>query len=166
MRIRQFVFLFILCILVSASCSREVSIAEKIDARIKRAIDSWVDPKSFDSCITGFKLLVDAVIIAAPETGFPAEFKKNMSKAKKLYNSSSVLNPEVFALLNDSYRMINSGKDFQMPGDLSNPDDTLKYASQRAEMAREHLKQGQTRECVKILLEIVTIYVTPVKTVS
>ncbi len=166
MRNRQFFFLFILCILVSASCSREVSIAEKIDARIKRAIDSWVDPKSFDSCITGFKLLVDAVIIAAPETGFPAEFKENMSKAKKLYNSSSVLNPDVFVLLNDSYRMINAGEDFQMPADLSNPDDTLRYASQRAEMAREHLKQGQTRECVKILLEIVIIYVTPVKTVS
>ncbi len=166
MRNRQFIFLFILCILVSASCSRAVSNAEKIDARIKRAIDSWVDPKSFDSCITGFKLLVDAVIIAAPETGFPAEFKENMSKAKKLYNSSSVLNPEVFALLNDSYRMINSGKDFQMPADLKNSDDTLKYASQRAEMARGHLKQGQTRECVKILLEIVIIYITPVKTVS
>lgn len=166
MRIRQFVFLFILCILVSASCSREVSIAEKIDARIKRAIDSWVDPKSFDSCITGFKLLVDAVIIAAPETGFPAEFKENMSKAKKLFNTSSVLNREGLALLNDSYRMINSGKDFQMPADLSNPDDALKFASQRAEMARELLKQGQTRECVKILLEIVIMYVTPVKTVS
>lgn len=166
MRTRQFVFLFILFILVLANCSRAVSNTEKIDARIKRAIDSWVDPKSFDSCITGFKLLVDAIIIAASETGFPAEFKENISKAKKLFNSSSVLNPEGLALLNDSYRMINSGKDFQMPGDLSNPDDTLKYASQRAEMAREYLKQGQTRECVKILLEIVIIYVTPVKTVS
>jgi hypothetical protein len=151
---------------VSASCSRAVSNTEKIDAKIKRAIDSWVDPKSFDSCITGFKLLVDAVIIAAPEAGFPVEFKENMSKAKKLFNSSSVLNPEGFALLNDSYRMISSRKDFQMPWDLSNPDDSLKYASQRAEMAREHLKQGQTRECVKILLEIVIMYVTPVKTVS
>lgn len=166
MRIRQFVFLFILFILVSASCTRAVSNTEKIDARIKRAIDSWVDPKSFDSCITGFKLLVDAVIIAAPETGFPAEFKENMSKAKKLFNSSSVLNPEVFVLLNDSYRMINSGEDFQMPADLSNSDEPLKYAIQRAEMARGHLEQGQTRECVKILLEIVIIYVTPVEAVS
>ena len=166
MRTRQFVFLFILFILVSASCSRAVSNTEKIDARIKRAIDSWVDPKSFDSCITGFKLLVDAIIIAAPETGFQAEFKENISKAKKLFNSSSVLNPEGLALLNDSYRMINSGKDFQMPGHLSNPNDALKYASQRAEMAREHLKKGQTHECIKILLEIMIMYVTPVKTVS
>lgn len=166
MRNGQFVFLFILFILVSASCSREVTNTEKIDSRIKRAIDSWVDPKYFDSCITGFKLLMDAIIIAAPETGFPAEFKENMSKARKLFNSSSVLNPEGFALLNDSYRMINSGKDFQMPADLSNSDDTLKYASQRAEMVREHLKQGQTRECIKILLEIVIMYVTPVKIVS
>jgi hypothetical protein len=166
MRSRQHAFLFILFILVSASCTRAVSNTEKIDARIKRAIDSWVDPKSFDSCITGFKLLVDAVIIAAPETGFPAEFKENMSKAKKLFNSSSVLNREGLTLLNDSYRMINSGKDFQMPGHLSNPDDVLKYASGRAEMAREHLHQGQTRECIKILLEIVIMYVTPVKTIS
>lgn len=166
MRNGQHAFLFILFILVSASCTRAISNTEKIDARIKRAIDSWVDPKSFDSCITGFKLLVDAVIIAVPETGFPAEFKENMSKAKKLFNSSSVLNPQGFALLNDSYRMINSGKDFQMPADLSNSDDVLKFASQRAEMARKHLKQGQTRECVKILLEIVILYVTPVKTVS
>lgn len=166
MRNRQFAFLFILFILVSASCSRAVSNTAKIDARIKRAIDSWVDPKSFDSCITGFKLLMDAVIIAAPETGFPAEFKENMSKAKKLFNSSSVLNPEGLTLLNDSYRMINSGKDFQMSGHLSNPDDALKYASQRTEMAREHLNQGQTRECIKILLEIVIMYVTPVKTVT
>jgi hypothetical protein len=165
-RNRQFVFLIILFIPVLASCSRAVSNTEKIDARIRRAIDSWVDPKSFDSCITGFKLLVDAVIIAAPETGFPAEFKENMSKAKKLFNSRSVLNPEGFSLLNDSYRMINSGKDFQMPGDLSNTNDVLTYASQRAEMAREHLKQGQTRECVKILLEIAIMYITPVKTVS
>jgi hypothetical protein len=165
-RNRQFVFLFILFILVSASCSRAVSNTEKIDARIKRAIDSWVDPKSFDSCITGFKLLADAVILAAPETGLPAEFKENMSKARKLFNSSSVLNPEGLALLNDSYRMINSGKDFQMPADLSTSDDTLKYAFQRAEKAREHLKQGQTRECVRVLLEIVIIYVTPMKTVS
>jgi hypothetical protein len=165
-RNRQFVFLFILFILVPAGCCRAVSNTEKIDARIKRAIDSWVDPKSFDSCITGFKLLIDAIILAAPETGFPAEFKENMSKAKKLFNSSTVLNPEGLALLNDSYRMINSGKDFQMPGDLSNPDDALKYASQRAEMAREHLKKGKTHECIKIILEVVIMYVTPVKKVS
>lgn len=40
MKNRQFIFLFILFILVSASCSRSVSNTEKIDARIKRAIDS------------------------------------------------------------------------------------------------------------------------------
>ena len=155
--------MLIVFVLISMSCSRTVSDREKIDTKINRAIDSWADPKLFDSCITGFKLLVDAIIIAAQSTEFPAEFGENMSKAKKLFDSRSVLDTEGFALLNDSYRLINSGKDFQMPDHFSNPDEMIEYACKKAEAAREHLKQGRNQECVKILLEIVIVNVTPVK---
>ncbi|UCC41572.1 MAG: hypothetical protein JSV96_09215 [Candidatus Aminicenantes bacterium] len=102
MKNKPFLFLLIIFVLVSIRCSRAVSDMEKIEAKTTRAIDSWADPKLFDSCITGFKLLFDAIIIAAQSTEFPAEFGEKMSKVKKLFNSSSILNTEGFALLNDS----------------------------------------------------------------
>ena len=168
MKNRFFVFLVVVFVLLSMSCSRVASVSdtEKIDAKITRAIDSWRDPKLFDSCITGFKLLVDAIIIAAQSAEIPAEFGEKMLRAKKLFDSRSALDPEGFGLLNESYRLINSGKNFQMPGHLSKPDEMIEYACKKAEAAREYLKQGQNRECVKILLEIVIINVTPVKTVA
>jgi len=51
MKNRHSVFLLILFILISMSCSRTVSDTKKIDAKINRAIGSWADPKLFDSCI-------------------------------------------------------------------------------------------------------------------
>jgi hypothetical protein len=162
MRNKLSIFMVIALIAFLSVCTKVAADTEKIDAKIKRAIDSWRDPKSFDSCQTGFTLLVDAIVMAAPETEFPAELGEKISKAKKLFNSSSVFNEKGIALLNESYILVTSGKEFQMPDSITSIKRAEEYALEQLDAAREYLKQGKVDECVKILLEIAVMIVTPV----
>ena len=63
--------------------------------------------------------------------------------------------------LHKAYRLINDGKDFQMPSSISEIQDAVNYAKMELASARKDLKVGKTDSCVKRLLEIAVMIVTP-----
>jgi hypothetical protein len=144
-------------------CGGKQSQTKKIDEMILRAMDSWVDPKMFDSCITGMILCLDAIVLIAPNTSFPQEFEKTVSIARKLFDSTSVLNEDAYVLLMDSYKMIHDGKEFQLPEEIDNARGAIEYGVEQAQLAREYLGEEDLENCVRVLLDIVILHVTPVR---
>jgi len=163
MKNRLFIFMVITLIVFSTGRTEAITDTEKIDAKIKKAADYCLDPESGKDCNEGFKFLVDAIIMAAPGTEFPAEFGEKMSEAKNLFDSTSIFHEKGIALLNECFNLINSGKEFQMPDSISSIEDAVEYARIKIDAARKYLKQGETSECVKILLEVAVMIVTPME---
>ena len=155
------IFMVITLFLFLAARIEAVTDKEIIDAKIKLAADLF-DPQTPEKDPEkGFKLLVEAIVMASPDTQFPAEFKEKTGEAKKMFDSTSIFNQEAITLLNESYLLVNSGKEFQFPASISSMPDAVEYAKRQIDVARKNLEQGEIDECVKILMEIAIMVVTP-----
>lgn len=84
-----------------------------------------------------------------------------MKKAKEIADSTSLFNPDGVVYLHKAYGLINSGNDFQMPGSITEIEDAVNYARMELATARKKLKIDQTDACVKILLDVALMIVTP-----
>ena len=142
----------------------EATAQTDIDAKIKH-IASYLDkpegPGSDGKIMV--TLLLEAILQAAPDTGFPPEFAENMEKAKEISDSTSVLNPDGIVYLHKAYQLINAGNDFQMPSSIREIQDAVNQIKMDLATARKKLKSGQTDACVKGLLEVALMIVTPVQ---
>ncbi len=134
----------------------------EVDAKIEK-ISSYLEtpggPGSEGKIM--FTLLLEAILETVPDTSFPPEFADNMEKAKDISDTTSLLNPDGAAYLNNAYRLINDGKDHQMPSSVSKIQDAVNYAKVELASARKDLKAGKIDSCVKRLLDIAVMIVTP-----
>jgi len=110
-----------------------------------------------------FTWLLESILQAAPETGFPPEFTENMRRAKEITYTKSLFNPDGFVYLNKAYRIINDGHDFQMPGSISDIQDAVNYARVKLASARENLKvyKIDIDACVKDLVCVAVMIMAP-----
>ena len=136
--------------------------AEKIDAKIKLAGDLLLAKQPSEKDFKdGFLSLVEAIALAAPNTSFPAALGEKMTKAKSLFETTSIFNQEGIALLNECFVMTHSGQKFSMPAEIKNVAAASEYARRQLQAARGQNRQGKAAECVKILIEIAVMIVTP-----
>ena len=136
--------------------------AEKIDAKIKLAGDLLLAKQPSDkACKDGFLSLLEAITLAAPKAALPAAFGEKMTKAKSSFEKTSIFNPEGFALLNECFALANSGQKFTMPAEIKNSDAAVEYGLRQLQAARAQNQQGKADECVKILIELAVMIVTP-----
>jgi hypothetical protein len=134
-----------------------------VDAKIKQ-IASYLDKPGGpgEDGKTMVTLLLETILQAAPETGFSPEFVENMNKAKEISDSTSVLNPDGIVYLHKAYRLAHSGNDFEMPGSIREIQDAVNYIRMELASARKSLKAGKTDACIKTLIEVALMIVTPV----
>jgi hypothetical protein len=160
---RKTVFILtILSIFIFMSVLAEATDKAEVNAKIKKIasyLDKPGDPGSDGKIM--LTLLLEAILETAPDTGFLPEFTENMEKAKDISDSTSLFNPDGAVYLHKAYRLINDGKDFQMPSSISEIQDAVNYAKMELASARKDLKVGKTDSCVKRLLEIAVMIVTP-----
>jgi len=136
--------------------------AEKIDAKIKLAGDLLLEKQPSDKdCKDGFLSLVEAITLAAPDTSFPAAFGEKMTKAKSLFEKTSIFNQEGITLLSECYVLTHSGQKFSMPAEIKNAAAASDYARRQLQAARAQIQQGKAAVCAKILIEIAVMIVTP-----
>jgi len=160
---RKTIFIFaILSFFIFMSVLAEASDLSEVDAKIEK-VASYLDkpdgPGSDGKIM--FTLLLEAILEAAPDTSFPPEFTDNMEKAKDISDTTSFFNPDGAVYLNKAYRLINNGKDHQMPSSVSKIQDAVNYAKVELASARKDLKVGKIDSCVKRLLDIAVMIVTP-----
>jgi hypothetical protein len=157
------VIILVACLSVRA---RAVIETARIDAKIQKAADYFLNRKSEEDCKKGFGLLVEAMLLAAPETGFPAEFAAKLTEANSLFANTSILNPDGIVLFKQAYVLINSGKDYQFPQSVSNMKQALEYLRVNVAAARKELSLGKADACVKTILEVALMIVTPMEATS
>jgi len=110
-----------------------------------------------------FTWLLEAILEAAPETGYPPGFAENIKKAKESTDAKVLFNPEGFVYLNKAYRLINDGRDFVMPDSITSIQDCVHYARVKLASARENLKPYKLdlAACVKDLVCTTVILTAP-----
>lgn len=141
--------------------SGETDLSE-VDGKIKKVISYLETPGGPGS--NGkimFTLLLESILDAAPHTSYPPEFIANMEKAKDIADTTSLLDPDGIDCLRKTYRLINDGKDHQMPDSISEIQDAVDYAKIELTSARKDIKAGKIDSCVKRLLDIAVMIVTP-----
>jgi len=135
---------------------------EKIDAKIKLAGDLLLAKQRSDKdCKDGFLSLVEAITLAVPNTSFLAALGEKMTKAKSLFETTSIFNQEGIALLNECFVMTHSGQKFSMPAEIKNVAAASEYARRQLQASRSKIQQGKADECAKMLIEIAVMIVTP-----
>ncbi len=136
----------------------------QIDAKITKAVSYLGKPGDIDSDPEmSFKLIMEAISLAAPETKFPPEFGEDIEKAKGIFDATTIVNPEGVALLRKSYRAINSGRDFEMPKSISSIEDAVEYAKVQLAAAGKDLDADNVDECTRKIVEIAVMVVTPME---
>ncbi|MFC2165250.1 hypothetical protein ACFLT2_09670 [Acidobacteriota bacterium] len=160
---RKTVFILaILSIFIFMSVLSGATDKDEVAAKIKK-IASYLDKPEVSGSdgVIMFTLLLEAILEAAPDTSFPPEFTENMEKANDIADTTSLFNPDGIAYLSKAYRLINNGKDHQMPDSISEIQDAVDYAKMELTSARKDLKAGKIDSCVKRLLDIAVMIVTP-----
>jgi hypothetical protein len=133
-----------------------------IDAKIKMAADILLVPADRQGeTKKGFMLLIEAIVMAAPDAKFPKEFATKIAAAKQIFESQSILEEKGAALLRGAWQLVTAGKEFQMPAGISNIDQAVEHCRKRIDSARASLKQGKIDECSRALLEVAIMIVTP-----
>ena len=84
-----------------------------------------------------------------------------MTKAKSLFETTSIFNQEGISLLNECFVLTHSGHKFVMPAGIKGIAAAADYARRQLQAARAQNQQGKADECAKILLEIAVMVVTP-----
>ena len=154
--------LAILFIFTFMSALADATDLSDVDAKIEKIASYLETPggPGSDGKIM-FTLLLEAILETAPDTGFPPEFTKNIEKAKDISESTSLFNTNGTVYLHKAYRLINDGKDYEMPGSISEIQDAVNHAKLEFTSARNDLKDGKADACAKRLLGIAVMIVTP-----
>jgi hypothetical protein len=162
MRNRIFVSIVLVVAVFSFSWSIENPDIAKVDERIDLAMSHFFGQATpgADSK-KGFIYLVDAIEMAAPHTDFGDDFTGKITEANALFKSTSIFNEEGVALLHEGYREINSGKDFEMPKEISSIEDARQHARKQIVSAKKYLKANDFNSSVKLLMEVAVMIVTP-----
>jgi hypothetical protein len=161
---RKEIFVVVLLFIVSFSVSWPGALmdVEKIETKIDAAMSHFFGPATpgADSK-KGFIYLIDAIEIAAPHTGFGEEFNGKIKEANALFKNTSIFNEEGVAFLHEGYTAINSGKNFEMPEEISSIEDARDYARKQVISAKTYLKKKDYDGCVKLLMEVAVMVATP-----
>ena len=164
MRNKIVIFVSLFLAMLSMSWTGVTVDVKKIDAKIDAAMSHFFGPATpgADSII-GFIYLIDAIEMAAPQTGFGENFVGKIKEANNLFKSTSIFNEDGVALLHGGFRIVNSGKDFEMPKEISSIEDARDYARKQVISAKKHLKDKEFDESVKLLMEVAVMIVTPIE---
>lgn len=156
--------LTILTIFISMSLMAETVDKDSVAAKIKE-IASYLDKPGGPGSdgILMFHMLLDAIIEITPDTRFDPEFMENMKKAREIAENESFLDPDGVVYLHKARRMINKGEDFTMPSSISEIKDAVNYARIELGWARKYIDLGNKEGCIRKLLDVAVMIVTPMQ---
>jgi len=143
----------------AATTARPDDLAEKIQKASALLLDS---EKSEDKN-QGMRLLVEAVDLAAAGGSFPAGFQDEVRGALEIFRQGSIFDPQAGDKLRKAYTLLNAGKSFQIPAEVSSIDQAVEYGRAQIQSALIQVKAGKNADAVKPLLEVVLMVITPME---
>jgi len=144
---------------LAATTTRPDDLAEKIQKASALLLDS---EKSEDKN-QGMRLLVESVDLAAAGGSLPAGFQDEVRGALEIFRQGSIFDQRASDKLRKAYALLNAGKPFQMPTEISSIDQAVEYGRAQIQSALTQVKAGKNADAVKPLLEVVLMVITPME---
>lgn len=135
--------------------------ADSLAEKIQKASSLLLDSEKSEDKNQGFLLLVESIDLAAAGGSFPAGFQGEIRGALEIFRQGSILDQQGGEKLKKAYALINSGKSFQMPAEISSIDQAVEYGRSQIRAALSQVKAGKNADAVKPLLEVLLMVITP-----
>jgi len=152
-------FLFLTVFGLAETPNRPDALAEKIQKATALLLDS---EKSEDK-EQGFLLFVESIDLAAAGGSFPAGFQGEIRGALEIFRGGSILDQQGGDKLRKAYTLLNSGKPFQMPAEISSIALAVEYGRTQIRSALAQVKAGKNADAVRPLLEVILMVITPME---
>lgn len=133
-------------------------------ASLEKATKLLLDERSTDADRrAGLLALLDAVSEAAPSSGVPGEWPRQVARARTLLAGGATPDGEPGGLLREAYRAVNGGSAFRFPELARKPGEVVDLVRTRMQEASEALRASRPAAGVRLMLEAVLLVVTPVE---
>lgn len=125
---------------------------------------------SRDAMLDALVELLDATLLVLPETSYAGEFRSRIEAVRKLLGDGALFSDKVRQYLGLTYKLVTGGKAWQIPQEMQGPyreADTMEQARKAGgrlfDSALAERKAGRNEQCVRYLLEVVLMVITPVE---
>jgi hypothetical protein len=134
-----------------------------LEEKIQRALAALLDSQDSASKTRGFLLLLEAIEDASAGTEFAPEFREKIHSAREFCGQNSILDQNGEKALREAYALINAGREFQMPAEISSIEQAVQYGREKFAAALKALKDADMADAAKSLLEVAVMVVTPME---
>jgi len=170
MKTRITIVLITLGILLSAIPVLRCSETEA-GAMVSHAYSVIMTPNtSTDAIMKALMEILDASVLILPKTDYSDEYRSRIEVAKKTFVERSMLNEKARQYVGLAYRLVNGGKVWQMPEEMTSAyreKDIMaqagKISQKLVDSALSELKAGRNEQSVRYLLEFVLMVITPIQ---
>lgn len=136
---------------------------EALAEKIHRASSLLLDSEKSEDKSQGFLLLVESIDIAAAGGSFPAGFHDEIKGALEILRRASILDQQAGEKLRRAYALLNAGKPYQIPAEISSIDQAVEYGRAQIRSALTQVEAGKNAAAVKPLLETILMVITPME---
>lgn len=134
-----------------------------LEEKIQKASSLLLDSEKSGDKDQGFLLLVESTDLAAAGGSFPAGFRDEIRGALEILRRGSILDEQGGNKLRKAYALLNSGKPFQMPTEISSIAQAVEYGRTQLRSVLAQVKAGKNADAVKPLLEVILMVITPME---
>lgn len=125
---------------------------------------------SRDAMLNALVDILDATLLVLPETNYAGEFRSRIDTVKKLLKDGALFSDKVHQYLGLAYRLVTGGKTWRLPQELKGPyreadmmEQARKVGGTLIDSALAERRAGRNEQCVRYLLEVVLMVITPVE---
>jgi hypothetical protein len=136
---------------------------ESLEEKIQKATSLLLDSEKSEDKDLGFLLFVESIDLAAAGGSFPAGFQSEIRGALEIFRRGSILDQQGGDKLRKAYTLLNAGKPFQMPAEISSIAQAVEYGRNQVRSALAQVKAGKNADAVRPLLEVILMVITPME---
>jgi hypothetical protein len=153
----------LLLLLMVSGRTRALTKTESLEEKIQKASSLLLDSQKSEDQRLGFLLFVESIDLAAAGGSFPAGFQSEIRGALEIFRRGSILDQQGGDKLRKAYALLNAGKPFQMPAEISSIAQAVEYGRSQIRSALAQVKAGQNADAARPLLEVILMVITPME---
>lgn len=125
---------------------------------------------SRDAMLNALVEILDAALVVLPETSYSREFRSRLDAVRTLLKDGALFSDKIHQYLGLAYKLVTDGQAWQLPQELKGPyrqaditEQARKVGGRLFDSALAEMRAGRHEQCLRYLLEIVLMVVTPVE---
>ena len=125
---------------------------------------------SRDAMLDALVETLDATLLVLPETNYAGEFRSRIGTVKMMLKDGALFSDKVHQYLGLAYKLVTGGKTWRLPQELKGPyreadmmEQARKVGGRLIDSALAERRAGRNEQCIRHLLEVVLMVITPVE---